>query len=67
MERPDLQRTRAIYLRKMKKMRQEGRRIFFLDETWMDSHSTPSKQWLPPDGEQARKLPTNRGHRFVLL
>ena len=67
MERPDLTRKRATYLRKIREYRQQKRPIVYLDETWVDTHCYPAKQWMAPSGHNSRKLPSNRGQRFVIL
>ena len=67
MERADLVKKRIAFLRKMRRIRLEGKHVFYLDETWVDTHTCPAKQWLPPDGEKGRVLPTNKGQRFVIL
>ena len=66
-ERKDIKEKRADYLRRIDEARREGRHIFYLDETWVDTNSTPTKQWMPPHVKDARKLPVSRGYRFVLL
>jgi hypothetical protein len=37
------------------------------DETWVDTHHTASHQWTPPNPSDARKIPLNKGQRFVIL
>ena len=67
MERKDIINQRIHYLRTIKKKREEGYDIINLDETWVDTHHTPSKQWMPPNLEHAKKIPLNKGQRFVIL
>ena len=65
-ERKDIKEKRADYLRRIEEARREGRHIFYLDETWVDTNSNPTKQWMPPDIKDARKQPVSRGYRFLL-
>jgi hypothetical protein len=45
----------------------EGYNIVYLDEIWVDTHHTTSHQWTPPNPSDARKIPLNKGQRFVIL
>jgi hypothetical protein len=38
-----------------------------LDETWVDTYHTAFHQWTPPNPSDARKIPLNKGQRFVIL
>ena len=38
-----------------------------MDETWVDTHHTASHQWTSPNPSDARKIPLNKGQRFVIL
>ena len=67
MERRDLVEQRINYLRNIKKKIEEWYSIIYLDETWVDSHTTPSRQWMPPNPLHAQKLPMNKGQRLVVL
>lgn len=67
VERKDLQEKRTKFLRKIRTCREEKKPIFYLDETWVDTHCYPGTQWLAPEGEPGRKLPASRGQRFVIL
>jgi hypothetical protein len=51
----------------IKQKRNEGYNIVYLDETWVDTHHTASNQWKPPNPSDARKIPFNKGQRFVNL
>jgi hypothetical protein len=51
----------------IKQKRNEGYNIGYLDETWVDIHHTASHQWTPPNPSDARKIPLNKGQRFVIL
>ena len=67
VERKDLVNKRITFLRTIKQKREEGYNIVYLDETWVDTHHTASYQWQPPNPNDARKLPINKGQRFVIL
>lgn len=45
IERPDIVYWRHKYLRSLKSLRDEGRTIYYLDETWVDSNLTFRKCW----------------------
>ena len=66
VERKDLVNKRIIFLRTIKQKRNEGYSIVYLDETWVDTHHTASHQWTPPNPSDARKIPLNKGQRFVI-
>ena len=66
-ERKDIVKRRIDFLRKIKAHREENRPIVYLDETWVDSNAHPGRQWQAPEGQQQRKLPLNKGKRFVVL
>lgn len=67
-ERNDIVNTRINFLRSISKKRQEGFSIVYLDETWIDSHYTPTKEGLPPEPYKGCKTPLNyKGQRLVIL
>lgn len=45
VERDDIIIWRRHYLEKMKKFRQEGRKIYVVDETWLNAGHTKSRVW----------------------
>lgn len=49
VERPDIVNWRYKYLRQIKQFRESGKKIFYLDETWVDSNITFQKCWQSPD------------------
>jgi len=49
MERPNILHWRYKYLREIKKYREEGRNIVYLDETWADNDLTFKKCWQSND------------------
>jgi hypothetical protein len=54
-----------VKLHTIKQKRNEGYNMFYLDETWVDTHHTASHQWTPPNPSDARKIPLSKGQRFV--
>jgi hypothetical protein len=67
VERKDLVNKRINFLRTIKQKINEGYSIVYLDETWVDTHHTAYHQWTPPNPSDARKIPLNKGQRFVIL
>jgi hypothetical protein len=67
VERKDLVNKRIIFLRTIKQKRNEGYNIVYLDETWVDTHHAASHQWTPPNPSNARKIPLNKGQRFIAI
>ena len=66
-ERKDIVKKRIEFLRKIRNYRKNNRPIVYLDETWVDSNTHPGLQWQAPEGLPQRKLPLNKGKRFVIL
>ena len=66
-ERNGIVNTRINFLRSISPKRQEGFSIVYLDETWIDSHYTPTKEWLTPEPYKGRKTHLNKGQRLVIL
>lgn len=67
MESQRLQRLRIEYLEKISTARSENRTIIYLDETWYDTHDTPSKGWIDNSKKCYTKAPANRGKRITIL
>ncbi|CAH2102128.1 unnamed protein product [Euphydryas editha] len=69
---------RRNYLYKMKDFRKENRRIFYMDETWVNSGHTVNKTWVDPTVKSKRqafldglstgaKNPTSKGRRLCVV
>lgn len=56
---------RVRYLRSIRKFREEGRPIFFLDETWADSNLTHRRCWQNED-VRGVLTSTSGSHRFII-
>ncbi|CAF4946214.1 unnamed protein product [Pieris macdunnoughi] len=78
IERPDIVLWRLKYLKKIRKYREEGRQIFYLDETWVNAGHTVSKAWEDTTVKTAKqaflegvstgaKNPTSKGNRLIVV
>uniref|UniRef100_A0A6P7GGG4 Uncharacterized protein LOC114337827 n=1 Tax=Diabrotica virgifera virgifera TaxID=50390 RepID=A0A6P7GGG4_DIAVI len=67
MDSPRLIKWRNEYLDAISKFRDEGRPIFYLDETWFDTHDTAQKGWTDDSIKCAPNYPINRGQRINIL
>lgn len=55
------------YLRTIKKKREEGYTVIYLDETWVDTNHTTSHQWTSSEDAKNRKIPLGKSQKFVVL
>lgn len=67
MESARLQKWKLEYLSKIKQYREEQRSIIYLDETWFDTHDTPSKGWVDSSSKCRTNAPSNRGQRITII
>ena len=58
---------RCNYLRKIRKFREDGYEIVYLDETWVNQNHATDYMWLPVDGYDAPKIPSGKGKRLIVL
>jgi hypothetical protein len=58
---------RCNYLRKIRKFREDGYGIVYLDETWVNQNHATDYMWLPVDGSDAPKIPSGKGKRLIVL
>ncbi|KAJ8960934.1 hypothetical protein NQ318_020234 [Aromia moschata] len=49
------------------RMEAENRPIYYLDETWYDTHDTPRKGWTDGSKKCIVDLPSNKGTRLIIL
>ncbi|KAG8297468.1 hypothetical protein J6590_036260 [Homalodisca vitripennis] len=58
IEKPDIVNWRFEYLRNIKKCRDNKKKIFYLDETWIDSNLTFQRCWqsLEVDGQTVQHI-----------
>lgn len=67
MESQRLKAWRFEYLTKIAEYRSKNRPIIYLDETWFDTHDTPSKGWVDSSDRCKTKAPSNRGKRITII
>jgi len=65
MERADIFASRVQYLRKMRKMRADGRTIVYTDETYVHTSHAVHRSWQSES--VALKVPFGKGERFIVL
>ena len=58
---------RCNYLRKIRKFREDGYEIVYLDDTWVNQNHATDYMWLPVDGSDAPKIPSGKGKRLIVL
>ncbi len=66
-EQPEVIESRHIYLRKVRKLRQEGKSIVYTDETWVNAHHGFDHVWVDPDGNGGWKQPSGKGNRLIVV
>jgi len=58
---------RIEYLEKIQKFREDSRHIYYLDETWYDTHDTAKKGWSDESSRcQLKDAAPNRGSRMII-
>ncbi|RVE43393.1 hypothetical protein evm_011978 [Chilo suppressalis] len=78
IERHDIVLWRIKYLKKIKKFREEGRPIYYLDETWVNAGHTVIKVWEDTTVKSViqafleglstgAKNPTSKGNRLIVI
>lgn len=78
IEREDTQQWRRRYLRSIRKFREEGRKIYYTDETWVNFGITKTKVWQDTSINSAKeaflsglstglKAPSGKGSRFIIM
>jgi transposase len=67
MDSPRLINLRDNYLTRMKKYREDGKHIIYLDETWYDTHDVSKKGWQNGNNTCALNVPASRGKRIIIL
>lgn len=64
---PRLQIWRIEYIDKIRQFRREGRPIYYLDETWYDTHDVLRKGWTDNTDKSCMNTPVSRGKRIIIL
>lgn len=78
IEKDEIVLWRRNYLRQIKKFREEGRSIYYLDETWVNAGHTTTKVWKDETIKSGRhafltglssglKNPSGKGKRLIVL
>lgn len=67
MESSRLVQRRQEYLRQIKELRRAGRNIYYLDETWFDTHDVVQYGWVDNSKECCLNAPCSRGKRLIIL
>ena len=67
MESARLVRWRYDYLIQIRRYRNEGRYIVYLDETWFDIHDIARKGWCDKSEKCVVDTPASRGKRLVIV
>lgn len=77
-EKTEIMAWRSRYLRQVKQFRQSGKKIYFLDETWVNAGHTVQKVWQDTNIQTPRqafvnglstglKNPSGKGKRLIVL
>lgn len=65
-EKWEIRQLRIRYLRKLQQYRNEGRAVFFMDETYVHSSHTQSKGWTD-NTNSGLKTPISKGNRLIVV
>ena len=57
---------RLKYINQIQLYRNEGRQIFYQDETWVNKNMKPLKIWLDENREGGQKVPPGKGERSII-
>jgi hypothetical protein len=66
-ESPRLLAWRTEYISKIRKYREKGRNVVYLDKTWFDNHDVLSKGWMDNSGKCYLDTPVSRGKRIIIF
>lgn len=67
MEAPRIVALRHRFLRQIAQVRAQGKNIVYLDETWFDTHTVPSRLWSDGSDQCIVDVPATRGKRLLIL
>jgi hypothetical protein len=68
MENRVISEWRYRYLSEVKKRRDDGKLLIYLDETWFHSYDTMQKGWVDNKSNKcALDIPPGKGHRIIIL
>lgn len=57
---------RIKYIKQVQKCRNEGRAIYYQDETWVNKNMTPLKGWLDENGEGVPAFSQGKDMRSII-
>ena len=66
-ERPDVVEARHAFLRNIDRLRNQGYRIVYLDESWVNQNHVPRRRWVDADGGAGNLPPAGKGGRIIML
>ena len=67
MERPDVVELRHAFLRNIRRLRAEGYKEVYLDETWANQNDVPGRRWVDSDGRAGNPPSSGKGGRVIIL
>ncbi|XP_063215599.1 uncharacterized protein LOC134527137 [Bacillus rossius redtenbacheri] len=67
IERSDIVMWRSKYLTEMRQLRKEGHKIFYFDESWIDTNLTMNKCWQKTDSVKGILTPGNASNRLIIV
>lgn len=67
MESSRIRKWRYDYLLDIDRYRQQGKTIYYLDETWYDTHDIVKKGWNDSSDQCQLDVPASRGKRLIIL
>jgi hypothetical protein len=67
MESPRIKKWSYDYLVEIQKCREENKTIYFLDETWYDSHDVVKKGWVDGSKKCVLDVKPGKGKRIIIL
>ena len=56
-----------MYLRKIRKVREEGKKIIHMDKTWVNAHHNSNYLWVNKDHKEGWQVPSGKGHRLIII
>ena len=65
-EKPAILASRANFLRGVREVRQQGRPLVYLDETWCNQHHSLSRAWMD-EASAPDDVPSGKGKRIIIL
>ena len=57
---------RVKYIQQIQLYRNEGKEIFYQDETWLNKNMMPMKAWVDENRDSGQKTPQGKGERSIV-